>query len=291
MNERTTIKKSALEYFFVANPLFIKLCKPLHDIGIRDYYFIKCHEDGTYLAYSSRRELMEIHIQTIRHQSQFFMDSVPIIPNSQVQFSLTGDIHQFDFKSDTTLGLFWDYGYWNTFMFYKIINSNLLEGWGFSLGNNFLDPLGFFLKNRELLEKFVHYFDITGKDLKNTSNKNKLAIYDDNFSFFNRSPETKNDAILLDFLHKVRLNKLSINHEGEDIHFTKRQCECLYYLSQHHSAKEIGQLLDLSYRSVETYIQTVKNKIRVSSKSDLLKFIHQHELSQKLELVKRVASQ
>lgn len=281
------IKKSALEHLRVANPLFIALCQPLHDIGIIDYYFVKCHEDGSYLIYASRRELVEIHIQTIRSPSKFFMDSVDLIPNSQVSFSLTGDIHQFNLKADPVMSLFWDYGCWNTLMLYKIINNNLLEGWGFSLGKDCFDPTGFFIKNKNLLERFVQYFDIVGKDLVDTSDKRKLAIYDENFIFFQRSPETQANDKLFQFMQQTSLKKLSIDYEGQLFHLTQRQGECLYYLAQHYTVKEIALLLDLSPRTVETYIQSIKQKIGVSSKSDLLRFIHQHELSQKLELLKR----
>lgn len=280
------IKQSALEHLRETNPLFVKLCQPLHDIGIHNYYFIKCHEDGTYLFYAKRRELAEMHIQTLRSQSQFFMDSVDITPHNQI-FSLTGDIHQFDLKRDPVIKLFWEYDCWNTFMLYRIINNNLLEGWGFSVGRGFLDPLGFFLKKKHLLERFVNYFDIVAKDIINTEEKRKLAVYDDRFTFFDRSySEVKNHDLL--FLRQTRLNKLFINDEEQHIHFTQRQCECLYYLSQHQSTKQIAQFLNLSHRSVETYIQTIKSKIGVSSKSDLLKFIHRHELTQKLELFKRI---
>lgn len=282
------IKKSAIEHLHVVNPLFMKLCQPLHDIGISDYYFIKCHEDGTYLIYSSKKNLVELHIQTIKHQSQFFTDAVNITPNSEITFSLAGDVQHFDLKSDPALSLFWDYGFWNTFMIYKIKNNNLLEGWGFSLGMDFLDPTGFFIKNKYLLERFMEYFDVVGKELMDTSDKGKLAVYDSNFTFFNRSPEIKASDKLVNFMHQTHLNKLFIDYEDRSIHLTQRQGECLYYLAQHYTVKEIAQILQLSNRTVETYIQTVKDKIEISSRTDLLKFIQKHELAQKLALLKSV---
>ncbi|MBM3468124.1 MAG: helix-turn-helix transcriptional regulator [Alphaproteobacteria bacterium] len=282
------IKQSALDHFRAKNPSFIKLCQPLQEIGIQNYYFIKCHEDGTYLAYSSKPEFFEAHIQTIRGQSLFFIDTVDIVPNSQISFSLTGDIYRFDVKADPVIGLLWKYDFWNTFMLYKIINNNLLEGWGFSLGTEVLDPLGFFLKNKSLLERFVNYFDVAGKDLMDTSDRKKLAVYDENFTFFKRRSVSKDIDKTLNFLRQTHLGELLLSSEGYSFHLTQRQCECLYYLSHHYTAKEIARFLHLSHRSIETYIQSIRDKIGVSSKSDLLQFIHKHELIQKLELCKRI---
>lgn len=283
------IKLSALEHLRAKNDLFIKLCQPLHDLGVHYYYFIKCHEDGSYLKYSNRQELVELHIQEVSDYSQFFKErAVDVASNEKTIFSLMGNINQFDIRNDPVLQFLWDHGCWNALMLYKIKNQNILEGWGFSPGSKCPDPIEYFLRTKPFLERFISYFEVVGKDLIDTSDKNKLAIYEGAFGFFNQSLENKNNEKILDFLRKTQLKKLPVYGQDHLTHFTQRQEECLYYLSEHYTIKEIAQLLELSPRSVETYVQTVKNKIGVSSKSDLLKFVERNDLKQKLELLNSV---
>ena len=51
---------------------------------------------------------------------------------------------------------------------------------------------------------------------------------------------------------------------------SKRQVECLYYLVRGMTLKQIGKTLKLSPRTVEWYLEIVKNKLNCSTKLDLI---------------------
>jgi DNA-binding CsgD family transcriptional regulator len=51
---------------------------------------------------------------------------------------------------------------------------------------------------------------------------------------------------------------------------TSRQSECLYYLIMGMSAKEIGETMSISKRTVEYHIAILKNKLHCRSKSSLI---------------------
>lgn len=51
---------------------------------------------------------------------------------------------------------------------------------------------------------------------------------------------------------------------------TKRQAECLYYLTKGKTAKEIAELLCLSHRSIEHYIEAIKIKWDCKNRSKLI---------------------
>lgn len=57
-----------------------------------------------------------------------------------------------------------------------------------------------------------------------------------------------------------------------------RQGECLFWLLQHKSSSEIGALLGLTKRTVESYIRLIKSKFQVSTLSELSDFAHEHGL-------------
>lgn len=55
-----------------------------------------------------------------------------------------------------------------------------------------------------------------------------------------------------------------------DITLPGRQSECLFFLLRGKTAKDIGKILGLSYRTVEGHIEQIKNKFQCSSKSELV---------------------
>ena len=59
----------------------------------------------------------------------------------------------------------------------------------------------------------------------------------------------------------------------EDVWFTDREWECLQLYFQGKSAKETGELLNISRRTVESYFASIKRKFKVHSKSDILDLI------------------
>jgi len=51
---------------------------------------------------------------------------------------------------------------------------------------------------------------------------------------------------------------------------SKQQSECLYFLMQGYSAKEIALHMHISFRTVESYLDVIKNKLNCIKKSDLI---------------------
>lgn len=56
----------------------------------------------------------------------------------------------------------------------------------------------------------------------------------------------------------------------DKIYLSKRETECLQWYVKGKTAKEIGQTLGLSYRTIQHYLENVKTKLGVNSKSQLI---------------------
>lgn len=60
-------------------------------------------------------------------------------------------------------------------------------------------------------------------------------------------------------------------HVFKENQITKREFESLFYLSRGCTFKEIARHMHISPRTVETYIIHLKDKLRVNSRSDLIR--------------------
>ncbi len=58
-----------------------------------------------------------------------------------------------------------------------------------------------------------------------------------------------------------------------DIYFSKREMECIYLLIRGKTSKMIAKELNLSYRTVEHYLENIKIKLNVSTKAALVEKI------------------
>lgn len=53
---------------------------------------------------------------------------------------------------------------------------------------------------------------------------------------------------------------------------SKRELECLYYLAQGKSAKEVGASMKISARTAQSYLDNIKDKLNVNSRSELVQY-------------------
>jgi DNA-binding CsgD family transcriptional regulator len=76
---------------------------------------------------------------------------------------------------------------------------------------------------------------------------------------------------LLDADNNVsQLNQFSYDVKVNEVHLTKREIECLSYITKGYTAKQIAQVLGISYRTVEEYIANIKEKTGATSKAQLI---------------------
>ncbi|WP_244946950.1 response regulator transcription factor [Legionella israelensis] len=72
-----------------------------------------------------------------------------------------------------------------------------------------------------------------------------------------------------DKLH-LRAHHYTLNYNENKYELTNRECECVFLLLRGKSAKEIGVLLSLSKRTIESYIENIKNKMDCTNRAEIL---------------------
>lgn len=98
------------------------------------------------------------------------------------------------------------------------------------------------------------------------NSKAKMGLFTMSSSYAYYGAEKSRD----DFVSYDKKGRLTLKLDSGIEYFTKREMEILQYVLQGYSAKRIGQLLGISFRTVESYINTLKIKFRCNRKNDLI---------------------
>lgn len=113
----------------------------------------------------------------------------------------------------------------------------------------------FALKNEdnELTSIAQHFYDVT-----HTNVFNLMLLYE-----FESLSKTKSNKAL-------GQKSFIIEDNYPELSLSERETECFFYLLRGHSAKAVGTKLNLSVRTIESYLENIKNKLSCSSKTELI---------------------
>lgn len=70
--------------------------------------------------------------------------------------------------------------------------------------------------------------------------------------------------------HNSSCRRLMLGKSFGNKYLTKREFEVLKYVVLGYTAKKIGKCLNISYRTVETYIEILKTKLSCVPKADIM---------------------
>ncbi len=160
-------------------------------------------------------------------------------------------------------------GIWNSADFY-FDNSSYIEI--FHFGGSREDPglLNFYANNDPLFSRFALYFKESFSKIIHDSH-NLLSISPNTHNTFNESDAllSFNSKMIEEFWAETNYSKVSVTIRGKDISLSKREWECIKYILHGLRAKDIAFKLNISYRTVEEYINHAKQKIGYLHMSDL----------------------
>jgi DNA-binding CsgD family transcriptional regulator len=146
----------------------------------------------------------------------------------------------------------------------------------FSFGSvpNNISVFNFYLNNMNQLENYTHIIRDKAEKLINKVKKHSIILPSNIRPSF-----TSNDFLLTKRdecqLFANTLNNIAnFNVKGSNVMLSKRENECLIYLSRGYSSKNIARKLgDVSYRTVEKHIEHIKEKLGCHYKADLTEYV------------------
>jgi len=263
-----TVNKLALDFVVQSIPRMQKLAEPLKHLGIIGFGYLRTYDDCRYLKlFNGYAEYTEKFFETIKKPDPHFIKALqntshdkPMLllwPNKTTNISPILSLHQ---SYDICHGFQISYrkaGYCEKFHF----NFDKLSD----------DKSSFYMQNLPILLKFIDYFRQQAADLLDDRDKNKIAIYQQKFD---TNYILKNNTKL--FLDHINNSFMLKNKNGDLISLTKRETECLKLYVQNKTAKEVSNLLGLSPRTVEFYLQQIKHKLDINYKSELVEATSNH---------------
>lgn len=287
MSSINDAKKSNLGYFKY-NPLhnqqiiqnnegnletIVEICAPLTEELKIPYFIYRAffHNNKVIYLTNSQRWANARFAQSTHHNSVFrnkiHLDDPENKEKLKIFIWANGD------REDSVYSLLHEMEMWNGLSLYREV-PNCLESYHFAGTPDDYHLVDFMLSNLGLLKRFIYYFQEKASSLI-TEDKAFNINYvhpDENII---RSQSDKQVSIT-NFFNKTNLKKFHVKVNEKVYELSKREAQCFSYLGQGRTAKEIAQLLNLSPRTVETYIEHIKIKVNILCKS---KFIDKYDES------------
>jgi len=144
-----------------------------------------------------------------------------------------------------------------------------VEAFAFGLGNT-QTPLEIFLNALKKLEFFCIYFQESHQNILAMIGKNPIIFDDQNESYLSKNCILETRESYLEYLKSFKLNKFPFKGRQGNCYLSMRELECLIWVSKNKTAKQMARILNISYRTIEDYLQNLKCKLGCQSKEQLI---------------------
>ena len=140
--------------------------------------------------------------------------------------------------------------------------------------------INFYLNNMELLERFMLYFKEKADELIKLSEAGRIVLppkmigikkeADFNKEGFLKSLQANELNFLFNKNQEVKLTQCFAPFLVDKLFFSPRETDCIKHLLLGKTAREIGDTLFVSRRTVETHMENIKNKLGCNKKSEVI---------------------
>lgn len=251
-----------------------EICQCLEPFGIHHFTYIKQYKNGSRISLSNKPEWIADYYNLKLYESSLFED--PFIgPKTSFNvwfgdYDLSVYLHGRD--------------YYNTMHAISItrVSQNYCESFLFSTTPDNPEAIHYLSNNRDILYHFILYFKDKGKKILQLAEKNKILFEKMTSDTSSSKYSDKNwinemDRQKKNFFENITLSQIKLNITSNEIKISSREIECIHHLLNHKSSRQTAEIMNISPRTVETYLENIKNKLLCESKADLIEIIKQFE--------------
>lgn len=232
----------------ICNPLFEKT-----EINGFGYFNIKKNGALTYLG-SSGKWMEHFFVQELH--TLLTPENIPEIFQNKY---IIGD-HLVDQSIPRQTDLF---GYYHIFCVINETPSGV-DLYSFTASDSSDSYNNRYINNIDKLNSFCSYFDEAARPLVKEAKKISIPVTKIKRGFSNLTRDTNND------FPEVIPQKWYLGKAYGDTYLTKNETMCLHYMLLGNSARKISSLMFKSSRTIEYYMNRIKQKFNVRKKADLI---------------------
>jgi DNA-binding CsgD family transcriptional regulator len=246
-------KKLNVTYAITAGEDLKSICKPLLAVNIKHFCYLRLFKNGAHQLLCTDPEWVRScylyhYAHTAFHQDPSnYQTGYELWTNPKDQTIITVAREQFNIAHGIAL--------------VKRIGEDC-ELFHFATSRDNFNIVNFYINNLDFLENFALYFKSRAQPLIKKSMSDQLILPQWGASNSERINSTTSipNSIWNTFVEEA----------NGKTPFTKRELQCIQFTLRGQSAKQVGFNLGISQRTVEEYLQNVKNKLGVHSKSQLI---------------------
>ncbi|MBT4879449.1 MAG: helix-turn-helix transcriptional regulator [Alphaproteobacteria bacterium] len=258
-------KDSATRYTVNSAKTVEEVCEPLFEnFNISYFSYVKFLPDNKYLYLGTDEEWLQCYFKNFDYSNKVHQEVQDAFEGKSFYSLRIGN--QKSIK-EPVLNAMYEHDIWNAINLYTSHESEV-EKFCFASNREDVDNMNFYLNNLDVLKRFIVYFKNSCDSLIDASDESKLALVQNREPCIigKQAPKNPNNSQLLE---KTKLKKYSFNVECQPTILSAQEFQCLQYFTRGKTMKEIGIILNISHRTVESYINNIRRKIGYKSRSEL----------------------
>ncbi len=239
-----------------------QICKPLFSQSKIDFLeFIRTTTDGSYLTFSSNPKWLQHYFEQEHYKTTYFHQHPKSYKDDIIMTATVSSGCEIAIDAANNFDI-------NNAIALPIINNNYCDFFLMASNDKDQSIFNYYINNLDILKKFIYFFYDKADDLISLHMKDKFKFN------FTRSVANENYILEQD---QFSIKRYMINGDKTKT-LSKRELECIYWIANGKSSQEIGIILNISARTVESHIQRVKKKLNCYKISRIVYLCKDHSL-------------
>ena len=247
---------------------FSQLCSVLDNFHINHVTYIKRYHDGTRVGLANKPQWIEDYYNLSLYKSSLFETAEKTPHHSDFgvwigEYDLDVYQHGKDF-----------YNTYHSITISEPVNDGC-EFYLFSCPKEHAAEIHYLSNHMEILYHFILFIKDRGRKLFSAASKNKITLpkiseREIPVDYIDADFALKMDAAAKQFLRMTPVHRFQFESDGiQGVHLTQRELQCVSHLLDYKTALEIAELMNVSRRTIESYLDNVKNKLNCSNLKEL----------------------
>lgn len=254
-------------------PQVQELLQPaLTALGLDYFWYVRLFEGEFHISIGIESPLVALYYK--RRTEDLYFNTPSIL--SQKQTTVIWDLHE---RTILTEDMTDKIGLKNGMCIFRRQKS-YVDIWYVASRNHNSNLYQLYLNNTNAIYRLIGFFQERVLPILPMKDPKFLLPYMDGCSliFPPMEPGGKN-PILMDFYDATAVKKFTLHAQNGEINLTLREIQCLHRLSKGETSKDIAAALGLSFRTVEHYLEGLRNKTGCIDKTQLITMYQKNDVS------------